>query len=970
MGFFKRKKDEEAKIQLEREALDKLNRNNLLGFEIPDDSTSNDEWQISGKTRAPHTITAEELNSKSPRGKKESPNADSVVEEIPMAKTEETPDSPADFLYQKMMRSRAENAENVIAAAEVEEQPKDKAGDIPQDIPPENPVTQTYVPLDINAAIDDLKNSAGLNPNENKKDGIAAVTKDSPSIPESSEELPGDLPTAQPTSKTDITVANSPTANEEQGETLVERCNAYLEDDSGPTKMDTEKYRLESVESILEGLEARATERANQKFNSTPSSSTPPRSKTNDSPIIPKPKEPSNPASTGNTVIFASPVSQPDANNNRSQPEEKKAKHIYTAPSPGSTTPNSDSNDFSSTRIITDISSHSSPIDVYSSGKTSVFPIVEPIVAPSNNQPGNSEGTEVPEKNDEPVHFEDYHTIADRPRILNSLLKKKKVFTLKLILSLIVFIPALLTLTPISNSLFSSQNTVNIIDFIICLLLAIINFNTLSGITTLFNNKAKLSLPVALSIISATIFSIINLIFKSDFVGFSAVVAVSLLSYNLANRNFYSKTIKNFNLIANGEFKKSVSIIKNKNATKTIVGNSIDGSALVCYGGETTNIHSFLRYTHCQNPASEKIQKLSLISIIIGVGLALASLFLNSGKGMFSIYIFTASVCFSAIPSVYHIVSLTINCANRRLNHYDAMITGYHAADELELCNAIAISSDELFPKGTIRLVDMKLLSPNPIDQSMLDAEAIASAIHSPLAGIFKQMDTSNAYEIPNQEVDTVIYEEKMGISGWVNDRRVFVGNRDLLIAHGFAGLPPAELDKKIMRKGYFPVYIASNNILCALLVVKYEPDEDIIYEMQRLANTGTTIIVNNCDPNINANMLTDYFELYSDTIFVMSKQGSDYYKALTVHKEHRRAGAAYKSRVEGLLASLTASINIKKYISRMTAFYICSIVFGLLALTTLIFTSLSSFITPLNIILVQLLLTAITLLPTILRKP
>lgn len=965
MGFFKRKKDEEAKIQLEREALEKLNKNNLPGFEIPDDSTSNDEWQISGKTRAPHTITAEELNSKSPRGKKESADTDPAVEEIPMAKTEENADTPTNFLYQKMMRSRAENAENVIESAVVQEPDKDNAEDIPQDIPPENPVVQTYVPLDINAAIDDLKNSAGFNSYENKIDNVAPEANVSPST---TEELPCDIPTAQSSPKTDNNVTNSPTTNEEQYESLLERCNAYLEDDSSPPKIDTEKYRLESVESILEGLEARATERANQKFNSVPDSSASTRSKANASPNPHQPKEPSNSSSTGDTVIFDSPISQPDANN-QPQPDEKKAKHIYTAPHSGSATDNN-SSDFSSTRIITDIRSHSNPVEVSSSGKTSVFPIVEPIFDPSNNQPEKTEITEVPEKNDTQFHFEDYHTIADRPRILNSLLRKKKIFTLKFVLSLIVFIPSIFILTPISNSLFSSKNTVNIVDFIICLLLAVINFNALSGITTLFNNKAKTDLPVALSIIFATFFSIINLIFKSDFVGFSAVSAVSILSYNLANRNFYSKTIKNFNLIANGEFKKSVSIIKNKNATKTIVDNSIDGSALVCYGGETTNIHSFLRYTHCPNPISEKIQKISLISLIIGVGLALASLFLNSGKGIFPIYVFTASVCFSAIPSVYHIVSLTINCANRRLNHYDAMITGYHAADELELCNAIAISSDELFPKGTIRLVDMKLLSPNPIDQSMLDAEAIASAIHSPLAGIFKQMDISNAYEIPNQEVDTVIYEEKMGISGWVNDRRVFVGNRDLLIAHGFAGLPPAELDKKIMRKGYFPVYIASNNILCALLVVKYEPDEDIIYEMQRLANTGTTIIVDNCDPNINANMLTDYFELYSETIFVMSKQGSDYYKALTVHKEHRRAGAAYKSRIEGLLASLTASINIKKYISRMTAFYICSIILGLLTLTTLIFTSLSSFITPLNIILVQLLLTAITLLPTVLRKP
>ena len=65
MGFFKRKKDEEAKIQLEREALDKLNSNDTELFDIPSNSAES-EWHISGKMRAPHTITAEEINAHSP----------------------------------------------------------------------------------------------------------------------------------------------------------------------------------------------------------------------------------------------------------------------------------------------------------------------------------------------------------------------------------------------------------------------------------------------------------------------------------------------------------------------------------------------------------------------------------------------------------------------------------------------------------------------------------------------------------------------------------------------------------------------------------------------------------------------------------------------------------------------------------------------------------------------------------------
>lgn len=976
MGIFKRKKDEEAKIQLEREALDKLNSNDDELFDIPaaseDDDSQNSKWQITGKIKAPHSITADELNGKSQKITNES-ESEIITEEIPMSKTEKPDSSPSDFLYQKMMQSRAKIQEDTIQA---------EAGDSVTESTLESeedqriPAEDSHVPLDIEAAIKDIKNSANLKNSETKQQKVEEIIDvlDNDSLKDSDIEIKIDKPSSTVSESKINEDSDIKGTAEEHRATLLARCDAFLKDATDTVKIDTEKYKLESVESILKGVEARAAEKVSKKFNTQSTSQ--PVSDSNPTPSGSLADE-TTPSTTDDTVVFQTPLTEglPKTTDNiGTQPSKATTvKHIFIAEQAQAKEKNDNSDsDIYSTKIITDISSHSTPQNATPSEKTTVFPIIDTPNTPlssTNNE--NSLNSDTVQENEEPQKIiEDYNTIADGPKIFSLLSKKKKNFTLRTILSSLVLIASLLLLTPISKNLFTSKTSINALDLILCLTITLINISALNGLKSLFSTQAKNSLPAALSILSATFFAIINLTFKGDFIGFSSVAALSLTSYNIANKSFYSKTIKNFKLIANAEFKNAVSIIQNKNATKTIVNDSIEGSSLVCYGGETTNIHNFIKYSFCQNPISDKIQKLSLISIIIGFALAIASLILNSSNVLFAVYVFCAAICFCAIPSVYHIISLTINSANKRLNHYDAMITGYRVADELELCNAIAVNSADLFPEGTVRFVDMKLLSHNPIDQSILDAAAVASAINSPIAGIFKQMDAAKAYKDSVQEVDTVIYEEKMGISGWVNDRRVFVGNRDLLIAHGFNGLPPAELDKKIMRKGYFPVYIASDNIPCALLIVRYEPDEDIVYEMQRLANTGTTIIVDNCDQNISAQMLTDYFELYSETVFVMNKRGSDSYKSLTAHREHRKAGAAYKSRIEGLLAALTASINIKKYTSRMTALYICSIVLGLLALITCILSSLNTFITPLNIILMQLLLTAITLLPTVLRKP
>ena len=993
MGFFKRKKDEEIKIQLEREALDKLNSSTTDAFQI-DNTQTNSEftsgWQISGKIKAPHTITAEELNAKAQKNNTIT-TQNTASEPIPMEKSDAfANESPANFLYQKMMQSRAVALENTLenstaenVTSEIDEENTVKQSNENPEPPIEKVENSKQPALDINEAINDLKNMAKTNGNVEENDEIisndalldnidsvdcAAPINDNIST----DVIENDTQSSKPTQNTTEDDFESIGTNaQERRATLLARCNAFLEDASVPAKANSEKYKLESVESILKDFEERAAERANKLFNSSATTS----NVASVAPTTANTTPLSDVASkvTENTIVFeTTPFTKPEVKpefQHQKETNTTEVKHIFTASIDSLKSP-SDFEDISSTKILEDISSSSTPNNIPSSANTAVFPIVKQDAENSDKKENDVEEDNSLQNEETIKHIDDYTNIKDRQRILNSLTNKKKTFLFKTIISFVAAVFGLVALPPISNKFGLTTATSSVLDVLICVLISIFNFNIFPSILTLFTKKQKNASPAALSLIIATIFAIVNLICKQNLIGFSAVAAFTVFSYNLANKNFYSKTIKNFNLIANSEIKKAVSIIQNKNATKAVVGNSIDGSALICYGGETTNIHNFLKYTYCKNPISVNIQKISVIGIAIGIGLAIASLILNVGNLLFPFYVFAAAVCFTSLPAVYHIVSLTINSANKRLNHYDAMITGYRAADELELCNGIALSSDSLFPDGTIRLVDMKLLSPNPFDQSMLDAAAIATAINSPIAGIFNQIDASKNYKLSAQEVDSVIYEEKMGISGWVNDRRVFVGNRDLLIAHGFSGLPPAELDKKIMRKGYFPIYIASDNILCALLIVKYEPDEDIVYEMQRLANTGTTILVDNCDPNICSKMLADYFGLYDETIFVMSKQGSDYYKALIAHKEHRHAGAAFTSCIEGFLATLTASINIKKYITRMTVFYVVGVVLGLLALTASIFTSLVNYITPLNILLVQALFTAITLLPTVLKKP
>ncbi len=1008
MGIFKRRKDDEAfKIQLEREALEQMNRTNdenefILPLELQGEDSV---WNIHGSAKAPHTITAEELNGEPEKRPVQQATTEAAgeVENISM-KQEETSISGSDFLFKRMSETRNQatkqvlqpNTTNIVEAQENESKVSSvtnaKSEQLAQ--PQVKTTSQNDTP-DINALIRSLheelnqtkshlakqtqsiqekssenniplkdtatteKSSIKIQPEAPKKEEIEPEVEDipvTPTIPEAVDPI-----TAKRT--------------EERRTSLLARCNAYLTDDEfGAAKIDTEKYKLESVESILEGFEARASKRAKQNLNLKTGSNT----------VQIPTVTPTTPPVNANPVHKATTVTNPTQDipktttsvldeNNQSTPEQTakpkipqeeqpaEVKRYFSAPViPKAKEPTVP--DLSETKVLTDISSSSKEKND-TSDATTVFKSVA-----SNEQPKPKQETVPPTKED--AYPNDYRNVSDRERIIKELSQSRSKLSAKVWLNLLLLIPAVLMLTPVSDVLKNiSEPLFYAIELLLSLFAIIVNFNSIKSIGSLFSSNADVELPSALAAIAVVLQSIVRFALSQSVTGFSAALLLSLLFGVMAKRGFYTRALRNFDLIANSSDKQAVAIVKSQSATKEMVGNSIQGSALVCCGVATTNLKNFLKYTYSLDSSAPKIKPIAIIGLIVGLLLGIVSGVI-SGNITTGFSVFAATLCAIATPATLWIANLPLKMAADRLRIYNSMLTGHRAADEFDLCNGIAVGCNDLFPEGTIRLVDMKLLSPNPIDQSMLDAAALSEAIGSPLAGIFKQVSTANSYHNHKPKVDTIAYEEKMGISGWVNDRRVFVGNRVLMEAHGFSNLPPVELDKKIMRKGYFPVYLVSDNVPCALLVVKYSPDEEIAYEMRRLCNTGTTVFVHNCDPNISDQMLCDYFGLYPETVSVMSKRGSDQYQELTKYRREIGAGAACRGPVSGLFATLTAGIKVKHLTSVMTTIYIVCSILCLLAIGVSIFTPLFAYLNTISVLVYQLLSTLFICLPPLLKRP
>ena len=395
--------------------------------------------------------------------------------------------------------------------------------------------------------------------------------------------------------------------------------------------------------------------------------------------------------------------------------------------------------------------------------------------------------------------------------------------------------------------------------------------------------------------------------------------------------------------------------------------NSIEGDVLVATPRSTEFVSGFMKYSEFGNMLSSRMRLITLISLLIAAIFGFSTgIYLSSAISGF--YAACATLCLASIPSLFLIDALPIYSAAQSLNKKGAMIAGKAAAEKLEMANAAVISTTDIFPAGTITLQNIRVLSENNIDDTLVRAAALTEAVGSPLTPIFKKIaKTNTSYKTPDSE--DVKYEERLGLSGWIGDVMLFVGNRTLLESHGI-DLPDIEVDKKILRSGNFPVYIACEGKACALVVIRYTVDSEVVKELRRVTELGVTLLVNNHDPNINEEMLCDYFGLYNDSVKIMSNAGVHMYKNATLPAEHCVAPAAFRGSNLKFISIINCASRIKKSNASLSIFYLLLSILGAVALIYMSFSGTGTLPSGTLILLYSLISTVISVISYFFNKP
>ena len=240
----------------------------------------------------------------------------------------------------------------------------------------------------------------------------------------------------------------------------------------------------------------------------------------------------------------------------------------------------------------------------------------------------------------------------------------------------------------------------------------------------------------------------------------------------------------------------------------------------------------------------------------------------------FSALTITFSLCVPSYSAL--LVQLPLRWTNRRINRAGALISSQEAVNELYRTNTVVLDSRDLFDRDECAMLGFKDFKNVRMDDAMIYAAAMVIRSGGPLTGVFDQMVVNRRDILPT--VKSFSYEEKMGVSGWIYNQKVILGNRTMMTNHNVEIPAGVDEDRYLMR-GHEVMYLAIAHKLAAMIVVDYAPNKKIASHLKKLRDSGVSVLVRNCDPNVTERMISLCYDMRLDNIRIISSASGRVFK-------------------------------------------------------------------------------------------
>lgn len=549
----------------------------------------------------------------------------------------------------------------------------------------------------------------------------------------------------------------------------------------------------------------------------------------------------------------------------------------------------------------------------------------------------------LPEEAEQPIaeepterdEFTDYEQVADiRKKLVDKRRRSFLTLLVAAVIEIVLFVSAVVssalpgvTVEPISYL---------VIQFVLFAALCAINFSLLkNGFVKLFSRKVSVESGIALAS-SITVLHTILQFFNTAGVAdktsplLTALSGFSLLMLQLCRCLASDRICRNFSAVAVRGEKLVAKCIEEPLLAEEIGRPAVAmGVPHVAYFKKTDFVADFFQKMQDSVSGNGWMKWYLPLSLSLAATISMIYLLVNGlPSWIFAITLFCLMVCVSMPILMLFFLQSAISAMSFKLQKKGVAVMGHDVVRNYGSLHAVAVDAVDLFPENSVLLHGIKTFSGTRIDEAILDAASVSIRAGGPLSHVFRRMILNKVDML--HEVDTLVYEQDMGLSGWVSGRRVLIGNRRLLDNHGIY-IPSKDYEDRYAKDGRQLVYLSIAGELSAMFVVSYMADETVKRVLTDVTKNRVTLLIRTCDPNVTEQLVASVFDLNGFYVELLGAPAGRSYESLTVGVSSEEPATMVSfSGVKGILKAISHCCSLRTGIRFFT---VLQIIIGLAAL-------------------------------------
>lgn len=406
-------------------------------------------------------------------------------------------------------------------------------------------------------------------------------------------------------------------------------------------------------------------------------------------------------------------------------------------------------------------------------------------------------------------------------------------------------------------------------------------------------------------------------------------------------------------------------VVEDENRAETITRGVLGDFPILTAMRRTDCMADFRKYTYSADISDRFCRPTAPICVITSAVLAILLTFLKAQTPVYGLMVFSMFASVSGCAAITFVANLPMYKAIRRMVRNDALMLGYQSVDDFYDTNSMMFDAASMFPDGSVKLAGVKMFSTIRPEESLLAAASLSFHAGSVLSGIFKEVLAGK----PNKlyPVENYVYEDSMGLCGWINNQRVLLGNRELMLSHNIEGMPAKNKEAELLGSGKEAVYLSVSGNLSAMFLVELTADPQVQYWAKHVARRGICMILHSADAMITIQRVSTLFDIPPENIKILPAKLQQDYAAETAHVENMSASMACSGTFSGMAQLVLGAKAIRRVATIGIIIQAVSILLGITIV--LMEEVLSVGLSPVWMLLLQGIGAAITLLAANLRR-